>query len=76
MDYQLNKDLLSILKGKRVAIVGPSPHLMGHNIGELIDSYDIVCRVNEVHPTGYESDYGDRTDIVFHNCGGEAPPQL
>lgn len=70
MDYQLNKDLLSILKGKRVAIVGPSPHLMGHNIGELIDSYDIVCRVNEVHPTGYESDYGDRTDIVFHNCGG------
>tara|TARA_Y100001963_G_scaffold159287_1_gene262345 strand:- start:21560 stop:22303 length:744 start_codon:yes stop_codon:yes gene_type:complete len=70
MQYQPNEELLNILKDKRVAIVGPSPHLIGRNIGDLIDSYDIVCRVNEVHATGYEADYGDRTDIIFHNCGG------
>jgi len=69
VDYQPNKDLLNALKDKRVVLVGPSPHLIGNNMGELIDSYDIVCRVNEVHPTGYEGDYGARTDIVFHNCG-------
>ena len=69
MNYQQDKKLLEALQGKRVAIVGPSPHLMGKEIGALIDSYDLVCRVNEVHPTGYETDYGNRTDIVFHNCG-------
>lgn len=69
MSYQIDKKLLDFLKDKKVAIVGPSPHLIGKNKGDIIDSYDIVCRVNEVHPTGYESDYGNRTDIVFHNCG-------
>jgi hypothetical protein len=69
INYETNEDLLKLLQGKRVAIVGPSPHLIGTNMGHIIDSYDLVCRVNEVHPTGYEKDYGNRTDIVFHNCG-------
>jgi hypothetical protein len=69
MNYKKDLNLLNLLEGKRVALVGPSPHLMGKKIGSLIDTYDIVCRVNEVHPTGHEEDYGDRTDIIFHNCG-------
>ena len=69
LDYKQNDELLSILKDKKVAVVGPSPHLMGSKLGKLIDSYDLVCRINEVHPTGYEEDYGSNTDIVFHNCG-------
>lgn len=69
MQYQKDEKLLNLLKGKRVAIVGPSPHLIGTGAGKEIDSYDLVCRVNEVHPTGYEEDYGNKTDIVFHNCG-------
>lgn len=69
MNYYQDNDLLKVLKNKRVAIVGPSPHLIDLNMGQIIDSYDIVCRVNEIHPTGYENDYGNRTDIIFHNCG-------
>lgn len=60
---------LSLIKGKRVAIVGPSPHLINKKIGKLIDEYDIVCRVNEVGAFNFEEDYGKRTDIIFHNCG-------
>ena len=52
-----------------MAIVGPSPHLIDTKFGNVIDSYDIVCRVNEVHPTGFDRDYGNRTDVIFHNCG-------
>ena len=69
MNYQPDQELLKLFSNKRVALVGPSPHLIGKNVGNEIDKYDIVCRVNEVHPTGYEKDYGNRTDVVFHNCG-------
>jgi hypothetical protein len=68
-NIEKSKALLDIFKDKRVAIVGPSPHLIGSGLGSFIDEYDIVCRVNDVHPTGYESDYGNTTDVVFHNCG-------
>jgi hypothetical protein len=69
INYLRDKELNKLLQGKKVALVGPSPHLIDKSIGEIIDSYDIVCRVNEIHPTGFEADYGNRTDVVFHNCG-------
>tara|TARA_R110000851_G_scaffold333498_1_gene514110 strand:+ start:1584 stop:2351 length:768 start_codon:yes stop_codon:yes gene_type:complete len=69
INYETSDDLLELFQNKRVAIVGPSPHLIGTNMGNLIDSHDLVCRINEIHPTGYEKDYGNRTDVVFHNCG-------
>jgi len=69
IQYQKDEKLLNLLEDKRVVIVGPSPHLMEKGIGKIIDSYDLVCRINEVHPTNYEKDYGNRTDIIFHNCG-------
>jgi hypothetical protein len=64
-----DKNLFSLLNNKRIAIVGPSPHLIDKNIGDIIDSYDLVCRVNEVSAWNYEKDYGSKTDIIFHNCG-------
>jgi hypothetical protein len=69
MKYCIDDKILNTFQGKRVAIVGPSPHLIGKNIGVEIDKYDIVCRVNDVHPGAYENDYGKRTDVIFHNCG-------
>ena len=69
INYETNQSLLKLIQGKRVVIVGPSPHLIDTKFGDVIDSYDIVCRVNEVHPTGFEKDYGNRTDVIFHNCG-------
>ena len=69
INYLCDEKLIKLFRDKKVAVVGPSPHLIDKSIGEKIDSYDIVCRINEVHPTGFEVDYGNRTDVVFHNCG-------
>jgi len=55
----------SIFAGKKVAAVGPSSHLTGKGLGEKIDSYDLICRFNEVRPKGLEKDYGARVDVMF-----------
>jgi hypothetical protein len=73
-DHRYNLHLLD----KRIALVGPSPSLEGSGHGELIDSYDLVVRVNKGYPvTGSISvDIGERTDIHYHclheseKCGG------
>ena len=39
------KDIISYFKNKRVALIGPAP--INENIGEKINNYDIICRVNE-----------------------------
>ena len=60
-----------LFKDKTVAVVGPSPHLYGLELGDKIDSYDIVCRLNEVRPVGLEKDYGSKADVLFwhlNNC--------
>ena len=69
LDIELNKDLLGLVKNKRVALIGPAPHLVGKNLGRYLDGYDVVCRVNEIIPSpNYRCDYGSRTDVMFHNC--------
>tara|TARA_A100001515_G_scaffold43035_2_gene33956 strand:- start:111 stop:824 length:714 start_codon:yes stop_codon:yes gene_type:complete len=64
--------LQELVNEKSVAIVGPSPHLEGQKLGKLIDSYDLVCRLNEVMPIDLQEDYGSRTDLVFWNLASEA----
>ena len=67
-----------LLKDKKVIIVGPSPSLEGKGMGEYIDSFDVVVRINKAFPIekGLESDIGSRTDIHYHclhthpACGG------
>jgi len=68
-DYILNEDLRNLVEGKRIAYVGPSPHLDGQKTGELIDSYDIIVRINQAYPTLPDEweDRGKRTDISM-NC--------
>ena len=57
-----NPDLWGYLKDKRVAFVGPASYLVGKGKGELIDSYDVVVRIQpEIWNT---EDFGSRTDIV------------
>jgi hypothetical protein len=69
LDYEKNKELLSMIAGKRLAFVGPSPHLEGMKQGKMIDGYDFIIRVNQnFHTPAYMvEDYGARTDIGF-NC--------
>ena len=77
MNLDLNKDLLSIIENKRVALVGPSPHLIDTNSGSLIDNYDVVVRMNDIVPIErLRKDYGSRTDIMFHNLGTPWMPGL
>tara|TARA_B100001287_G_scaffold274753_1_gene280784 strand:+ start:4452 stop:5228 length:777 start_codon:yes stop_codon:yes gene_type:complete len=57
----------SILENKSVALVGPSASLIDQNLGEDIDSHDIVVRMNTYHHLlNNTKDYGSKVDIVYH----------
>jgi hypothetical protein len=68
-DYVPDPRLGELVAGKSVAYVCPSPHLMGKGMGEYIDSYDVVVRVNQNFTPTEDTweDYGKRTDILV-NC--------
>ena len=64
-----------VLRNRRVAIVGAADTIVGKGHGAVIDSYDIVVRINSqwpVQPT-LKRDYGSRTDVLYHCCNGESP---
>lgn len=75
---QMRNKLSSYLKGKRVAIVGPAPSVVGSKQAELINSYDVVVRLNKALPVPKElrEDVGTRCDILYNcmnpseECGG------
>lgn len=66
LNISKNEKLNSYLKDKRVCYIGPSPYMIGRKLGEYIDSFDIICRVNNFTPINYKEDYGSRTDILFN----------
>jgi len=68
-DYNRDEELAKLVKGKKIAYVCPSPHLKGKKMGKLIDSYDLVVRINQSYHMPEEDweDYGSRTDILM-NC--------
>lgn len=68
-DIETNEDeFIEYLKGKTVAIVGPAPSIIGSNQRELIESYDIIIRLNKAVPVPKEriEDVGHRTNIYYH----------
>jgi hypothetical protein len=69
-----NEELNNYLKGKRVAIVGPAPYLKGQGKGSLIDSYDVVVRIQ--HDILDMKDFGSRTDIVQSCLNSNYGPPL
>tara|TARA_Y100000385_G_C13098418_1_gene642819 strand:- start:1837 stop:2508 length:672 start_codon:yes stop_codon:yes gene_type:complete len=50
-----NEEIFSIIKGKKVAVIGNSPSLKNSNKGDFIDTHDVVIRFNE-GPLYYEDD--------------------
>lgn len=68
--YKRDENLNDLLRGKTVAYVCPSAHLVGTNSGKKIDSYDLVCRVSQEFPLPENRyvDYGSRTDILMSAC--------
>lgn len=67
------------LKGKKVAIIGPSPSVRNEENGDFIEeNYDIIVRINKQwkHDSKLDSFIGKRTDILYNcldykeDCGG------
>ena len=63
----LEKEYKDYLKGKKVVLVGPSKTLTMQESGQLIDSYDVVVRLNNMLniPKEMEKHLGTRTDVVY-----------
>ena len=59
---KLDDRLCEFLKDKTVAYVGPAPYMKGSGNGKLIDSYDVVVRIQHGIPN--TEDYGAKTDII------------
>lgn len=67
------------LKGKRVVVVGPAPSILGSKQHDIINSYDIVVRLNKALPlpNNLKEDIGSRTDVLYNcmnpssECGGD-----
>ena len=66
LDYN-NEFFRKLIKGKRVIYVGPAATLEGKEMGEFIDSFDVVIRSNNSYQIPDESqvDYGSRCDILY-----------
>jgi len=62
--------VFSMFKGKSVALIGPAQNLIGTSKGNYIDSFDIVCRVQNgfIIDKKWEIDYGKRCDVMFNTC--------
>lgn len=70
---EIKGDISDLLKGKEVIIVGPAPYLEGSQLGELIDSYDVVIRLKSGYPIPSElqQDLGNRIDLWYTNLKAE-----
>ena len=55
-------------KGYTCAVVGNSSKLLGSKLGEKIDSYEKVLRINEAPTNGFQADVGSRTEIRLLNA--------
>jgi hypothetical protein len=63
------------LAGKRVVLVGPAPTVEGSGQRDLIESHDVVVRINHALPVPahLQPDVGCRTDVLYHNLWRASP---
>ena len=57
------------VSGKCVALVGPSQSIIDTGKGHIIDTFDLVVRLNKALPLpkNIQSDIGTRTDIIYNS---------
>ena len=63
----IEEEYQNFFSNKSVAIVGPSSKMDKSGCGKLIDSFDIVVRLNRALPIKNTEDLGTRTDILYNN---------
>jgi hypothetical protein len=59
------------LKGKNVIICGPGANLTNKKMGNKINNYDVIVRMNNSYPVNIvnklnNADVGIRTDVLYH----------
>ena len=64
-DEYLDRNYLEIIKGKSVAIVGPTQNDLTN--GKEIDTFDVIVRFNYKGENKSPKKYGSRTDISYFN---------
>lgn len=55
-----------IYEGKRIILVGPARYLQGSGLGEWIDGFDVVVRVNWGLTLKNYKDVGQKTTVLYH----------
>ena len=66
---KINHDLKSLIKDKKIALVGPAQYMEGSSLGKEIDDHDIVIRINRGIDSikDHKVDIGTKTDI-YYSC--------
>jgi len=64
-----DKNYYNFLYDKKIALVGPSNNTLDTNQGNLIDSYDLVIRLNKTFeiPLNIQKDVGRRVDVLYNS---------
>ena len=63
-EFKFNKNYYkNLINKKRVVVVGPADYV---NNNELIDSYDIIVRINKGNKMVLTGKHGSRTDVLYH----------
>jgi len=69
--YHRKLNLKEVLKGKRVALIGPADSAFHTGRGSYIDGFDVVVRINKapllLKTEKWEKDIGKKADILFHS---------
>ena len=68
IEYIEEDFLESLYNDSTVVIVGPSLQMIGSGLGEYIDSFDTVIRLNRSIPVNPElkDDIGTKVDVLYH----------
>tara|TARA_B100000287_G_scaffold429654_1_gene483400 strand:- start:3707 stop:4513 length:807 start_codon:yes stop_codon:yes gene_type:complete len=69
---KIDRKFNNYLKGKSVIVVGPASYMMNQELGDFIESFDVVVRLNKGWKIEdkYKKHFGKRTDVRYH-CGME-----
>ena len=72
-----DKNYYNFLSDKRIALVGPSSNTLNTNQGDLIDSYDLVIRLNKTFeiPKNIQKDVGKRIDVLYNSMNTSDYPK-
>ncbi len=70
--YRMKEGLVRIQKmctGKKICLIGNADTMLEKKRGDIIDSYDIVCRMNRGKVTDKEAFIGSKADLLFLSTG-------